>query len=255
MHTIQLSFKIDDESKTEDQLDLINSLLGAWRLNGQLLGRHFPIAQKEESLVVFIQTPDRDTLSSKYNNKYVSKYLQKLEDEFSSPEILILGVDPDSGSLCKCKSTNSYILYTTYLSLESPLKCGECFCAVPLYKIPKTDADDYHNIISWMSDYKLCDSLQMNCSVGERFATDQLSNLGSPLTKLGLEVCTSIQKESGKKTYYYLYKGFGKSYESEASRLCPSCNCEWYREETVHDIFDFKCEECRLLSNVAWSCR
>lgn len=254
MYTIQLSFNIHELSKVEAQTDLINGLLGAWRMNGQVLGKHFPIAQKEQSLDVFIQTPDLDGLSPKYNNKYVKKYQQKLEDGFSLPEIHILGEDPDSSGICKCDSSNAYILYTTYVSLESPLKCSKCFCSVPLYKIPKTADDEYHNIISWMSDYQSCDSLQMGCSVGERFAIKQISNMDSSLTTLGLNVCTIIRELTGKKVYYYLYKGSARSYKSEISRLCPCCNGKWYQDEAIHGIFDFKCEKCCLLSNIAWGC-
>jgi predicted nucleic acid-binding Zn ribbon protein len=95
----------------------------------------------------------------------------------------------------------------------------------------------------------------MHCSVGERFATNQISKLDSSLTKLGLKVCDSIQEVTGKQTYYYLYKGSGKSYDSELARQCPSCNEAWYQQEPVHDIFNFMCKKCGLLSNIAWDCR
>ena len=163
-----------------------------------------------------------------------------------------MGADPEGGTVCKCKSSSTYILYTTYVSLGSPLKCGDCFYEIPLYNLPKTYDDDYYNIICWASDYQRCDGLQMNCAVGERFGTNQLSKLDSPLTKLGLKVCGKIQEVTGKRAYYYLYKGSGRSYDSELSRKCPGCNRGWHREAGVHKIFDFKCEKCGLLSNIAW---
>ena len=106
-----------------------------------------------------------------------------------------------------------------------------------------------------MSDYQSCDSLQMNCAVGERFAIKQLSKLDSPLTKVGLDVCKTIQEVTGKKTYYYLYKGNGKSIKTEKERKCPGCNKPWYQDVAVHNKFDFKCVDCGLLSNIAYNLR
>mgnify|MGYP003385848761 CR=1 FL=1 len=121
MYTVQIDVKLSEISKRDDQLELLNLLLSGWRMNGQVLNNVFPIAQKDESYSVFIQIPDNDSLSSIYSNKYVSNYLKRFEDEFSVPEILVLGFDPESSTICNCKTSHSYILYTTYLSIDSPL--------------------------------------------------------------------------------------------------------------------------------------
>jgi predicted nucleic acid-binding Zn ribbon protein len=142
MYTVQIEFKIAETEKRDDQLDAISSLLAAWRMNGQVLGREFPIAQNKESYIVFVLIPDKNSLSLDYNNKYANQHLQKLENEFSLPKASVLGIDPESSTACECKTSNYYILFTTYLSLESPLKCGGCFGVIPLYKIPKTYDDD-----------------------------------------------------------------------------------------------------------------
>lgn len=225
-------------------------------MNGQIVGTQFPIAKRKNSYSVFVNTPEKNSLSSKFNNKYVHKYCKNIMSEgLSKQTVSVQGKEPECAEICICSSTSSYIIFTNYISLESPLKCGDCFGAIPLYKIPKTYDDDYYNIICWQSDYQSCDRLQMNCSVGERFGINQLSRLDSPLTKIGLKVCTSIQEVTGKKTYYYLYKGSSKSLTAELSRKCPSCNGNWYREESIHEIFDFMCEKCGLLSNIAWDIR
>lgn len=255
MYTAQLIFSEGKSSNNIELLETLNTLISAYRMNGQVLGREFPISEEYGHYSVFVQIPDKDSLSPNFNNKYVKKNLSKLEEDLVHLEVRVLGIDPDSSTICNCKSMTSYVLYTDYLSLESPLRCGECFGGVPLYRIPKTFDDEYYDIIHWMSDYQSCDSLQMNCRVGERFATDQLSKLNSSLTKEGLSVCESIRKVTGKNTYYYLYKGTGLSYESEIRRRCPSCNEEWHEQEPFHGIFDFRCDQCALLSNVAWSLR
>ena len=169
--------------------------------------------------------------------------------------ISVLGEEPESMPLCGCKVVSNFILFTTYLSLESSLKCATCFGVIPLYKIPKTSYDEHYKIICWQSDYQSCDSLQMNCVVGERFAINQLSKYDSQLTKQGLAVCQSIEEVTNKKVYYYLYKGSTKSYKSELLRKCPSCQGDWRLNEPWHSIFDFKCDHCNLLSNIAWDVR
>ncbi|HIP76018.1 MAG TPA: hypothetical protein EYH12_02510, partial [Psychromonas hadalis] len=53
-------------------------------------------------------------------------------------------------------------------------------------------------------------------------------------------------------TYYYLYRVAGTSLESEQQRKCPSCGGEWRLEKPLFDIFDFKCDQCQLVSNISW---
>jgi len=255
MHLIQVKFESVKNENLEQMTELINHLLGAWRMNGQILGKQFLIAQVKNGLEVYVDAPNFDSLSEKYNNKYVRDTLVKLKENEIYLKVVSLGIEPDSAELCDCKKINDFILFTTYLSLESPLKCAKCFGVVPLYKISATAVDEYYNIICWQSDYQSCDSLQMNCTVGERFATNQLSKYDSQLTKFGLKVCQSIEKATNKKVFYYLYKGSAKSHKSELSRKCPNCNSDWLLKTPLHKKFDFKCNKCKLLSNIAWNVR
>ena len=255
MHTIKIVFEPIKTENFEQITESVNYLLGAWRMNGQILGKQFLIAQTNKGLEVYVDAPDADSLSEKNNNKYVSETISKLKTQKVTQKITVLGEEPESAILCDCKKVKGFILFTTYISLESPLKCADCFGVVPLYKIPKTAADEYHNIISWESDYQSCDSLQMNCTVGERFATNQMSKYDSQLTKFGLKVCQSIEKVTNKKVFYYLYKGSAKSYKGELLRRCPNCGGNWHLKKPLHNKFDFKCEKCKLLSNIAWDVR
>lgn len=257
MHTVRVSIEAKKKADWEKITDSINGLLGALRMNVQILGNQFPTAQTKSGLEFYANTPDKDSLSKKYNNKYVNKYLAQISDyKIKKPQITVLGKEIDSASLCDCKKLNDFVLFTTYVSLESPLRCFKCFGVVPLYKIPKTyDGDEYYNVISWQSDYQSCDSLQMNCTVGERFAINQLSKYDSPLNKQGLSVCESIEKVTGGRVFYYLYKGTARSHKAELLRKCPNCGGDWLLEEPFHRLFDFKCEKCKLLSNIAFGVR
>ena len=166
MYTIEVKFKIIQKQNREKQADLIYSLCGSWRMNGQILNRHFPIAENSNDFTLYVNTPESDSLNVQYNNTYVSKnYAELKQVGLDKPIMQIAGKEPEAMKLCDCEN-QSYILYTDYLSLESPLRCGACFGIVPLYKTSKTKDDEYHDIISWQSDYQACDSLQMNCKVG-----------------------------------------------------------------------------------------
>lgn len=255
MHTIKINFDLQTNGDFDALNDSVNYLLGAWRMNGQIVGKEFLIAQTESGLEVYVDAPETDSLTEKFNNKYVNKNLSEIGEKGVVSKITVLGIEPDSAMLCECENVKSYILFTDYLSLESPLKCFKCFGIVPLYKIPKTVDEEYHDIISWQSDYQSCDSLQMNCTVGERFGINQLSNYDSQLSRNGLKVCRSIEKVTGKNVFYYLYKYNAKSYRKELLRKCPKCGGDWHLKKTLHNRFDFMCKKCKLLSNIAWDVR
>jgi predicted nucleic acid-binding Zn ribbon protein len=256
MYVIEVKIPIKNKLDSHKQFDMVNELLGLWRKNGQILGGEFPIIKKKDCYLIYVNTHERSSLSSKNHNKYLRKhYNDFISVGLMKPNINVLGKEHECCKICKCKTQNYFILFTTFLSTETPLRCGDCFGSIPLYKIPKTYNDEYYNIICWESNYQSCDTLQMKGEVGERFAINQLSSLDSPLTKSGLKVCQSIKKVTGKKTYYYLYKGSGISSQLELSRKCPGCGGKWHQKQPVHDIFDFMCKQCSLLSNVAWGIR
>lgn len=90
---------------------------------------------------------------------------------------------------------------------------------------------------------------------GGRFGIFQLSKHESSLSKRGRDICDRLTFTTGIPTYYYLLKLSGRGLKAEQNRKCPSCNGEWLLEEVLHGVFDFKCDNCRLLSNIAWSVR
>jgi predicted nucleic acid-binding Zn ribbon protein len=249
---IEISPKSNEDEK--DYSDLLCLLLGCFRKNGQILGRQYPISLNKNVFSAYVSIPAKDSLDPKYNNKYVTDaYLELGGDEVIT--FRILGVDPESGKLCECNNRKSLIIFTNYLSIESPISCGNCFGSVPLYEIPKSYEDEYYRIICWESDYQACDQLQMNCAVGERFAINQMTKSDSALNKIGIEISRTLSEKCNVPVYYYLFKGSGKSHEIEQKRVCPSCSGEWLLEKPFHEIFDFKCENCNLLSNIAWNIR
>lgn len=240
-------------SDLDDVSHIIDLLLSALRMNGQICGREFPVAVTETGYVATVLLPDQDALDPVYFNRYIRNDLEKANEiGLDMPEFRILGQDVDGDEPCKCVSPSTLILYTNYVSLESPLRCGDCFRPRPLYRIPATYQDEYYNIICWQSDYQACDTLQMNCRTLERAATQQLSRADSSLSQQGIGLCKQIAELTRTPTYYRLYRYGGRSLKKEQERRCPVCGGAWLLQKPWH-LFDFRCDTCHLVSNIAWN--
>lgn len=135
------------------------------------------------------------------------------------------------------------------------MRCIGCNGIVPLYRLPCPATGGYSDLLGWQSNYQACDALQINCTVGERFAEREMSDLDSSLTKSGLAICRKTQEQTGHPVYYYLFRAHGRNRAREMQRRCPSCGGSWRLSEPLYGKFDFKCDECRLLSNIAWTVR
>ncbi|WP_157778689.1 DUF2310 family Zn-ribbon-containing protein [Massilia violaceinigra] len=47
--------------------------------------------------------------------------------------------------------------------------------------------------------------------------------------------------------------GASRRAAQEARRRCPGCDASWHSPATPHGMFDFRCDRCRLLSNLAFN--
>ena len=250
MYTAKLEYKFQKYSSSCG--DELHSLLSVYYLNGQILDNRQLISYNENKVEVFVPLPERNSLSKNNSNIYVTRYIKRIKNlGLLSSKIQIIGFDFESLQICKCKSRSAYILYTDRLTMESPLRCYDCFHPIPLYKINRSKDKDYSDILNWESNYKSCDSLQINCTVGERFGEKQLFNHNSSLSKQGREISFVLSKYLGKPVYYYLHKSKGFSSAKEKERVCPICNGKWKLNEPLHKIFDFECKLCKILSNIA----
>jgi predicted nucleic acid-binding Zn ribbon protein len=255
LYLAQVTFSLDQEFEQEIIEDIVFSLIGSLYKNGQILGEETSIAEIKNGYRAYLYLPMPNSLDLCYSNKYGKEDLEKLNENGVSFSVEILGECPESSPICECKKRDYFILFTNYISLESPLRCGNCFGIVPLYLIPHTYYEEYHDIISWQSDYKACDGLQMGCQTGNRFGMHEISKFDSSLSRRGIEICNKINSLTGTPSYYYLYRYNDKSRQFEEKRKCSSCGGEWFLNEPLHNIFDFKCDQCRLLSNISWSVR
>lgn len=253
MFTAQITFPCGAADR-EELVEAASSLLSAWHCNGQISSSAWPMAEGDSELHAHVLIADRDALEARFASRYGRERLGKITELAGSPpRIAVLGRDPESLDACSCPERPSCILFTTYSSLESPVRCGACFLPVPLYLLPHLQSEEHSGILSWASNYRACDTLQMGCRVGERFGEQQMLRLGSALSKQGLEICRSLEEKTGRKVYYHLHRSRGRTAGTERRRKCPGCGGDWLLEEPWHRLFDFRCDACALLSNVAYS--
>jgi predicted nucleic acid-binding Zn ribbon protein len=252
---IELTYQLAPDSPIDDDKasHLLNFLLGVYRMNGQIVGREWGIARDSAMYRIAVLCPEETSLDDRWDNKYT----RSAKDEIRAAGLVahlprVIGYDIDGAAPCACAAPTAYILTTNYLSLESPLRCGDCFDQAPLYRLPKTYDDEYSDIIGWQSNYQACDTLFMNSVVLERATHREMSRIESALSQEGHQICRQIEQLTGIPTYYRVQTHYGRSLRSERKRCCPLCGEQWLLEEAWHR-FDFKCVTCRLVGNIAYS--
>lgn len=233
--------------------DSISHFISSLIRNGQVLDESWHMSLENKAVVVFISVPERNSLQRKRENKWLKDQRLELRSIGLAPPVNeIVGKEFVGLARCKCASPPSYLLFSDYLSTECPLRCGGCFNVVPLYRIPPTsECENYEDIIFWRRNYQRCDELQMGCMVGERFGTIQMSSLKSDLSMLGLECCRRIKEVTNKPCYYFLYYYRSRSSNPKTRLSCPMCRRPWLLDDPWHGRFHFRCDHCRLLSNLA----
>lgn len=195
--------------------------------------------------------PAKDAFYKSNRNKWVQQGFAGLRSAgLKHPNVRFLGMAPETAPSCECTRHSGLFLFTTFLNLEPPLRCIRCNGTVPTYRLPCPPTDEYSALLSWKSNYRACDTLQINCDVGEQFGTRQMSDPTSRLSRSGLAVCKEIESLTGRPTYYYLFRANVRSHSAEPSRLCPGCGGDWLLKKPLHGKFDFKCDNCRLLSSL-----
>lgn len=253
MYVAEVSFESRAGAKRREAAQAICALLASWRSTGQILDPWPALARRGPSHVAFLLVPERASLVPRHDSDYGRKNRAGLKvASVAAPRVRIVGLETDGEPECRCRRPAAYVLYTTYLDLESPLRCGDCFRPVPLYRLPRMEGGVQEDAVFWAGDFRRCDALQMNCATGERFGTREVSRLDSSLSRRGRAVCDRLQAATGVPVFHYLYRYGGRSVAKEEARRCPGCDRRWLLREPWHRLFDFRCERCRLVSNIAF---
>ncbi|OCK51290.1 DNA-binding protein [Chryseobacterium sp. CBo1] len=252
MYIQEISIDIKTKTDKDKLVDEFGLLMSFYRGNGQTQGRIESQYIENDKIVCLPFTLEKNSLDKKLNNFYVNRQSEKIEKLCNSKlTFKTVGKSYDSYKTpCKCKKSDFYILITNYVTIESPLTCGTCNKSVPLYLLPAYYDFGYMPILSWETNYISCDSLQMNCEVGERWALNQMQEITSQLSKQGVGICRKIEELTSIPTYYYLHN-YKKSKGDQLTRPCPSCSKKWDLKTQLHNLYDFKCDKCKIVSTIS----
>ncbi|MGL5359937.1 MAG: DUF2310 family Zn-ribbon-containing protein, partial [Shewanella sp.] len=170
-----------------------------------------------------------------------------------APREKFIGQDINS-EVSNTETPSWQLLYTSYVHMCSPLRSGDNLLPIPLYQIPATFNGDHKRIIRWQSEWQACDELQMAAATQAEFAAlEELSSPNSDLFRRGWDLRGRIEYLTKIPTYYYLYRVGGQDLASELVRACPRCGSRsWKLAEPLLDMFHFRCEPCRIVSNLSW---
>jgi predicted nucleic acid-binding Zn ribbon protein len=254
MYLVELTFECFDNTTLTAVDKAINGLIEALRYNGQILGREFPIIMGDAEFFVRAVCAEKESLHPKYHSDYVKTCLNRLNDaSLIGPKVKVLGRDLNSEETADDGSPPWQILYTTYVHSCSPLRCGDTFRPIPLYRNAPTLNGDHKAIIKWQTEWQACDELQMagGCKA-EYAALTEITDAHSDLFRRGWDLRGRLEYITKIPTYYYQYRVGGHDLEEEQSRLCPGCGRQWRVDKPIHDIFHFKCDHCRIVSNISW---
>ncbi|OOF69427.1 Zn-ribbon-containing protein [Rodentibacter caecimuris] len=259
MYLIETFFKLTAlENDITEQSRLLNNVIDQWRYNGQIIGREIPLYLAEENdqqgFSMRVICPEQNSLFPQNNNVEVNQALANAEklglifDGFQ-----LIGDDFNSDQTTANSHPTWQILYTTHLQSCSPIHSGENFAPIPLYKQLQYQPHLSQDLIKWQENWQACDQLQMNGSTLEQAALQEIADHQSTLAKHGRYLAQEIEKINNIPTYYYLYRVGGQSLENEQHRHCPECGGNWVLSEPIFEVFHFKCDQCRLISNISWN--
>ena len=250
MHVHRITFSASPATDYEVVARAADEFLNALRMNGQVLGREWTLYIEGDDLAAIVKTPEHDSLGGRFYGDFVRAALERVRGQGIEVGVAALGDRLHDVPACACTQRSGLVMYTHFPGAQSPLSCLDCFEAVPLYRMPLVDGD-YHRLLSWQSDWQNCDRLQMDARTLERAATREIADLRSALCVEGRACADELAGLTGIPVYYHLHRGNGRTLRSERARRCPGCDCEWLLPEPLHARFDFRCDACRLLSNVA----
>jgi predicted nucleic acid-binding Zn ribbon protein len=255
MYAADLQFRVIRDTSYEVAEAAIRRYLEALIFQGQILGREFPTVLQQEHFVSRVLVPAPDALQMACHSDSGRQALHALQDAgLSYPKAEIAGVDLMSNHTDPCPAADQYILYCRFAQMNSVLYCAEHFAPVPLYRFGT--GSGFEDLIRWQLQYQALDEIQMQQhSVLLLPAERALQNFGSRLNRQGRAFARSISQHIAKPVYYALYRGTSSDCAAETQRRCPGCGGEWLLHAPWHQRFDFRCDRCLLVSNIAWQCQ
>lgn len=257
MYVAELQFGIIADTSYPVAEQAIRNYLETLIFNGQILGREFPTYLQQDSFISRIILPETAALASHYHSASAKQALMALGDAgLAYPKLSVLGEDLMSNHTDPCEVPSSLILYCRFGLMNSVLYCAEHFAPIPLYRVLPTSGPDHQDLIRWQLQFQALDEIQMQEQrVLPKSAENSLQQLNSRLNRQGRKFAAQIARQQRVPVYFALYSGSSRNCATETDKCCPGCGQAWRLAEPLHQLFDFQCQHCWLVSNIAWQCQ
>jgi len=237
--------------------ELADSYLHSMCRRGQILGSYY-YAWHDGSLNGYTHLAAPDALHTRSYSKWGRQYLEKVREAFGrEPEWTIIDDEAPRGAP-RWRTASFLYLFVNTSSDAQPVRRGDDGKPIPSYRLPLPD-EEVEYLLRWSENYQEYDSLWLwNTGLEiEMRAYREMADPESDLSQSGRDFCRMIEECTGKPTYYYLFRFYGRK-KGEEKRRCPGCGGKWQRilpasMGSYRGDICFRCDECRLVSNEACS--
>lgn len=255
MYLTELRFRVIADTSFSAAEQAIRQYIEALIFNGQVIGREFPTAWQQEAFCSRVVIASNDALQPKWHSARLHAAEQQLANAgLGYPQAELLGQDILSQQVCTALPEN-LVLFTSFADTCSPLRCADTLQPVPLYWLKSAEID-HEALIRWQLQYQALDEIQLQENrVLPHTAENSLQQLNSKLNKQGRQLARQLSNNNQCSVYYALYSGSSNNCSQEPHKLCPSCGGHWRLTKPLADVFDFRCDQCLLYSNIAWECQ
>lgn len=251
---LEIRVKTDEINYNEvkffsDEQELIEDYLCTLYMNGQIYSDYNLIYVEQHKYKAFVNVPNLESISEKYNNEYVNRSYKYL-----IVQIKEMGKNALYNPNCKCEKIPYYILSgSSETGTSSPIVCGKCGNEIPLYKAPYLFLEEEHfTLINYQKTYASVHELYMQ-SLSDRFTKNQLVNPKSSLNRQAFRIRKELENKIGKPVYLSLSRIFldvkhdGKKINSDK---CPKCGKDLIKcDYQIGLVKMFKCDDCKLITD------
>lgn len=255
MYLSQADFGKVPSGLTEEAVhDRLDSYLESLRRNGQICG-HAVRSVSAGSAVAYAYAVRPDSTSRQFHSRYALQDLKELCAVFGREPAWHLLADEVPTSFPSLSDISALCLDSADYDGDSPLCMVGTEVRLPMYLIP-IDADERERLCFWSREYNRMLGIWYASGDLETRVYKQLALPTSGLAQKGRKLAAKVEAALNTPVYYFLMRHYGRSLEQERERLCPGCGKGWLQAPDISESvcrweFPFRCEDCRLASEVA----
>lgn len=256
MYLAELTYKVIADTNFSHAESAIRTFSEALIFNGNMLGREMPTAWQQDSFNCRLIIPATDALQrTNLSARALQAEQQLMAAGLAYPKMQLLGMDIMSQH-SSTLAADALLLFTTFSDNCSPLRNMADLAPLPLYQWQPADGVDHESLIRWQIQFQALDEIQQQQQrVLPKVAENSLQQYHSRLNQQGRQLARKIRQRNAIPVYYAIYSGSSADCQADVTKRCPGCGADWRLATPLLDLFDFKCDSCFLVSNVAWECQ